>query len=103
VMRRFAAGALLAIAAAPPFEAIARADRAPVAVLWLGDASTLAEGAAAVEGVSIALGRSPTARPIDSADDRRALVEGGPATQAAQLQARAEREFVELKLAEAAR
>src|SRR5205807_3501019 len=35
--------------------------------------------------------------------DRRVLVEGGPATQAAQLQARAEQEFVQLKLADAAR
>jgi len=100
-MRQIAAAAV-ALAAALSAQA-ARADRAPVAVLWLGDAATLGEGAAATDGVNGALGRSPSARPIDSADDRRVLVEGGPATQAAQLQARAEQEFVQLKLADAAR
>jgi hypothetical protein len=81
----------------------ARADRAPIAVLWLGDAASLTQGAQVADGVNAALGRSPTARQIDGGDDRRALIAGGPATQAAQLQARAESEFVQLKYADAAR
>jgi hypothetical protein len=95
-VRRFVAP--LALLFAP---AIARADRPSVAVLWLGDPATLSDGARVADEVNGALARS-TARPIDSPDDRRALVEGGAETQAARAQARAEAAFGKLKFAEAA-
>ncbi len=81
----------------------AQADRLPVAVLWLGDAATLDEGRKTVEELNRGLDKAERARPIDGADDRVTLVEGGPATRAAQLVARAEQAFVQLKLADAVR
>jgi hypothetical protein len=79
------------------------AERAPVAVLWLGDAASLDEAKRVTTDLVAALAHAERARPLDSAEDRSALVEGGPASRAAALQARAESEFVQLKLADAAR
>ena len=49
------------------------------------------------------LQRTPTARPIDGVEDRRTLVEGGPATRVQLLLRRAEESFVKLKYTDAAR
>ncbi|HEX8950301.1 MAG TPA: hypothetical protein VF945_00580, partial [Polyangia bacterium] len=80
-------------------------DRVPVAVVWMGDAASLEAGGAqrTVEEVNAQLGRSPTARPIDGNEDRRTLVEGGPATRVQLLLRRAETSFVKLKYADATR
>ena len=80
-------------------------DRVPIAVVWMGDAASLEAGGAqrTVEDVNLQLTRTPTARPIDSVDDRRALVEGGPATRVRLLLRRAEASFVKLKYADATR
>ena len=52
-------------------------ERVPIAVFWMGeDDGSL--GARLVEDVNGALSRKQTARPLDNADDRRALSEGGP-------------------------
>ena len=56
-----------------------------------------------VEDVNLQLARTPTGRPIDGIEDRRALVEGGPATHVQLLLRRAEASFVKLKYADAAR
>jgi len=76
-------------------------DRVPVAVLWMGDPATLDEGGRVVDGVNNALARSPTARPLDSAADKRALLEGGPVAKAASLLAAAEASYGKLKPADA--
>ena len=80
-------------------------DRVPVAVVWMGDAATLESGGAqrTVEEVNLQMARTRTARPIDGVEDRRALVEGGPATHVQLLLRRAEASFVKLKYAEAAK
>jgi hypothetical protein len=91
---------LLSLAGAP---SLARADRAPVAVLWLGEGPIDESAQRTVDEVNAALARSQGARPLDSVDDRRALVEGGPATRVEALVARAEAWFVKLKYADAAR
>jgi hypothetical protein len=80
-------------------------DRAPIAVVWMGDAASLESGGAqrTVEDVNKQLARTPTARPIDGVEDRRALVDGGPATRVQLLLRRAEGSFVKLKYADAAR
>jgi hypothetical protein len=99
-MRRGAwLAALLASAGVARGEA-PHAERIPVAVLWLGDGATVGEGARVVEQVHAAMARS-TARPLDSADDRRALVEGGPAARLTATLARAQAAFGKLKLTEA--
>jgi hypothetical protein len=77
-------------------------DRIPIAVVWMGDADSVAAGAVkTVADVNAALARTHTARPIDGVEDRRTLVEGGPATQVQQLLRRAEASFVKLKYADA--
>jgi hypothetical protein len=81
----------------------AQADRYPVAVLWLGDPDSLAEGQRVADEVNSLLLRSQVARPLDSTDHRRILVEGGPLTQAARLQARGEAALAKLRLADAVR
>jgi len=80
-------------------------DRAPIAVVWMGDAASLEAGGAqrTVEDVNLQLSRTQTARPIDGIEDRRTLVEGGPATHVQLLLRRAEASFVKLKYADAAR
>lgn len=80
-------------------------DRVPIAVVWMGDAASLETGGAqrTVEDVNLQLARTPTARPIDGVEDRRTLVEGGPATHVQLLLRRAEASFVKLKYADAAR
>ncbi|MCA1665320.1 MAG: hypothetical protein LC659_13830, partial [Myxococcales bacterium] len=80
-------------------------DRAPIAVVWMGDAASLEAGGAqrTVEEVNLQLARTQTARPIDGIEDRRALVDGGPATHVQLLLRRAEASFVKLKYADAAR
>jgi hypothetical protein len=96
-----AAFAATMIAAGP-----ARAlDRIPVAVVWMGDAASLEEGGAqrTVADVNAQLAKTQTARPIDGVEDRRTLVEGGPATHVQLLLRRAEASFVKLKYADAAR
>lgn len=79
-------------------------DRIPIAVVWMGDAASLEQGGAqrTVEEVNLQLQRNPTARPIDGVEDRRALVEGGPATRVQLLLRRAEQSFVRLKYSDAA-
>lgn len=79
------------------------ADKLPTAVLWMGDPTTIEEGLRVTEDVNAGLRRSPTARPLDSAEDRKTLVEGGTTSRAALLQSRAEALFVRLKMADAAR
>jgi hypothetical protein len=78
-------------------------DRVPIAVVWMGDAASLEAGGAqrTVEEVNLQLQRNPTARPIDGIEDRRALVEGGPATRVQLLLRRAEQSFVRLKYTDA--
>lgn len=80
-------------------------DRIPVAVVWMGDAGTLEAGGAqrTVEDVNLQLSRTRTARPIDGIEDRKTLVEGGPATHVQLLLRRAEASFVKLKYADATR
>lgn len=78
-------------------------DKIPVAVVWMGDASTLDGAQKTVDDVNAALARTPTARPIDGVEDRRVLVEGGPSTRVALLLRRAEASFVKLRYADAAR
>ncbi|MGZ3426029.1 MAG: PEGA domain-containing protein [Polyangia bacterium] len=75
----------------------------PIAVVWMGDAASLEAGGAqrTVEEVNLQLQRNPTARPIDGIEDRRALVEGGPATRVQLLLRRAEQSFVRLKYTDA--
>ena len=53
------------------------ADRAPVAVLWMGEADAEL-GDKIVDDVNAALAKKANARPIDSADDRKILANGGP-------------------------
>jgi hypothetical protein len=81
----------------------ARADRAPVAVVWLGEPATLTDGARVAEEVQRALSRSKTGRGLDGAEDRRLLIEGGPVTRAAVAQARGEALLAKLKCGEAVR
>ena len=80
-------------------------DRIPIAVVWMGEAATLETGGAqrTVEDVNLQLQRTPTARPIDGIEDRKTLVEGGPATRVQLLLRRAEASFVKLKYADATR
>lgn len=80
-------------------------DRVPIAVVWMGDAASLEAGGAqrTVEEVNLQLARTQTARPIDGTEDRRTLVEGGPATRVQLLLRRAEASFVKLKYTDAAR
>src|SRR5437868_14523568 len=78
-------------------------DRAPVAVLWMGDAGSVADGTRIADEVNASLSRTPGARALDSAEDRRLLIEGGTVTRAQAIVARAEAAFVKLKMAEAAR
>jgi hypothetical protein len=96
---RSLATAVVLVAAA----GVARADRAPVAVVWLGDPTTVSEGARVAEEVHRALSRSKTGRGLDGAEDRRLLVEGGPVTRAAQAQAHGEALLAKLKCADAVR
>lgn len=80
-------------------------DRIPIAVVWMGEAATLEAGGAqrTVEEVNLQLQRTPTARPIDGIEDRKTLVDGGPATRVHLLLRRAEASFVKLKYADATR
>jgi hypothetical protein len=79
-------------------------DRIPVAVVWMGDAASLEEGAQrTVDEINGALSRSRTARPIDGSEDRRVLVAGGPSTKVQLLLRSAEASFVKLRYADAAR
>jgi hypothetical protein len=81
------------------------ADRVPVAVVWLGDPASLDEGGRVSAEVGAALGRNAngSGRALDSAADRKALVEGGPATHAEQLIARGDAAFAKLKFSDAAK
>jgi hypothetical protein len=83
----------------------ALADRVPVAVVWLGDATTIEDGTRVAGEVGAALSRSKdgTGRPLDSAADRKALVEGGPATQAELQILRGDAAFAKLKFSDAAK
>jgi hypothetical protein len=96
-----AAFAVTMIAAGPALAV----DRIPIAVVWMGDAASLEQGGAqrTVEDVNGQLQRNPTARPIDGVEDRRTLVEGGPATRVQLLLRRAEQSFVRLKYTDAVR
>lgn len=66
-----------ALKAAPAPATASRVDRAPIAILWMGeDDGDLASRI--VDEVNGALARKVSVRPIDSAEDRRVLAEGGP-------------------------
>jgi hypothetical protein len=80
---------------------LALADRIPVAVLWLGDASTLDQGARTSDDVYHALSHFAGARPLDSTEDRQRLVEGGAATRELMAQSRGDALFVKAKCADA--
>ena len=78
-------------------------ERAPVAVLWVGDAADDARALPLVEGVNQALGKSPVARPIDTANLLNVQIGKMPSTEVEQ-QLRAAREhFGALRTADAAR
>jgi hypothetical protein len=79
----------------------AAADRIPIAVVWLGDSPE--DGLRVAHEVNVGLWRSPAARPLDSAADRKALVEGGPATQVSEAITRGDALFAKLKFADAAK
>ena len=102
-MLRALIGVSLGIAISGVALAAAPVERLPVAVMWMGEAQTLDEGVKVVEAVNSELTRTPGARPLDSAEERRVLVEGGPATLAAVRQARGDALFVQAKMADAAR
>jgi len=86
------------------FVSLARAaDRVPVAVVWIGDSTTLDEGERVTGDVDAVLARSKTSRPLDSVADQKVLVFGGAVTRARQAEARAEAALGKLKLADAAR
>ncbi len=97
-----ASGFAATMLAAAPALAV---DRVPIAVVWMGDADSLEAGGAqrTVEDVNLQLQRTQTARPIDGVEDRKTLVEGGPATRVQLLLRRAEASFVKLKYADATR
>jgi hypothetical protein len=96
-----AAASLLTLVAPGSAHAV---DRAPVAVVWMGDAASLDAGAQrTVADINAALSRTVTARPVDGIEDRRILVEGGPSTKVQLLLRSAETSFVKLKYADAAR
>ena len=80
-------------------------DRVPIAVVWMGDAASLESGGASAPSRKSTLRWRARARrgPLDSVEDRRALVEGGPATHVQLLLRRAEASFVKLKYADAVR
>src|SRR5262249_52885061 len=73
----------------PPLLATA-GERLPVAVLWRGDPSPSSSPSAwkdapgrpeqIVSALNTALAHGATARPIDSVEDQRLLVAGGPST-----------------------
>ena len=86
----------LAASPAPPPQ-----ERAPIAVLWMGEDDG-AVGARLVDEVNAALARKPNARPIDNAEDRRMLAEGGPSARVTSKVRDAEALLSRGKLAEAA-
>jgi hypothetical protein len=101
-LHNYLVSAVMVVAMGTPMRAFA-VDRIPVAVVWMGDASTLESGAGkTVAEVNAALARTVTARPVDGAEDRKTLVEGGPSTRVQLLLRRAEQSFVKLKYTEAA-
>ncbi len=78
-------------------------ERAPVAVLWVGDVADDARALPLVDGVNQALGKSPVARPIDTANLLNVQIGKMPSTEVEQ-QLRAAREhFGALRTADAAR
>lgn len=80
---------------------IALADRIPVAVMWLGDPSTLDQGTQVSNDVYRALNHFAGARPLDSTDDRAKLIEGGASTRALQAQQRGDQLFVKTRCGDA--
>jgi hypothetical protein len=91
--------ALVTLLASPAFAA----DKVPVAMFWLGDDSQASDGSRVSAELTSALQRSKTARTLDGGDDRRALLEGGAASEAGRLVARAEQSFGKLRYAEGIR
>jgi hypothetical protein len=80
---------------------VALADRIPVAVLWLGDASTVDQGQKVADDVYRALNHFAGARPLDASEERAKLVEGGAATRELAAQARGDALLVKTKCADA--
>jgi hypothetical protein len=93
--------ALFAGLIAAPQLALA-SDRAPVAVLWMGDLDSDV-GEKIVDDVNGALARKKSVRPLDSIEDRRTLADGGPAAKATQQLREAETLLSHAKLADAAK
>ena len=76
-------------------------ERTPVAVLWMGDFDPEVAPRIADE-VNAALARKQTVRPIDSGEDRKVLIEGGPTSRAIQSMHDAEALLARGKIADAA-
>ena len=91
--------AALAMVAAP--RVAVAADRTPIAVLWMGELDGEL-GAKVVDDVNAALSRKGSARPIDGAEDRRILADGGPVAKATALVRAGEAALSRTKLTEAA-
>lgn len=88
---------------APPSQAGSPVERVPVAVLWMGEPSSPGGRAArTVAAIHDALARAKTARPIDSSEDRKVLLEGGSAGRAQLLAREGEAAFGALRFADAA-
>ncbi len=78
------------------------ADKIPVAVLWMGEPAVATDSPSKIaDELNEALLRSPVARPIDSAENRKLLVTGGVGSEAIAAAARGDALFVKLKFAEA--
>ncbi len=78
------------------------AERAPVAVLWVGDAADDARGLKLVEGVHQALGKSTAARPIDTANLLLLQLGKMPSSELERQLAKARESFGALRFADAA-
>jgi hypothetical protein len=72
-------------------------------VIWAGEVGTDDRGVRAVGAVHQALEKSPSVRPLDSAEDRRTLRDGGPAAELDRALTRAEAALAKLKCTDAIR
>lgn len=76
-------------------------DRSPVAVLWVGDVADDGRGLALVDSVNAALGKSPTARPIDAQSVLGLQLRKMPSTAVEALLKQGREQFGALKFADA--
>ena len=95
---RSVVGGLLLLTAAM----VHAAERVPVAVLWVGSTSDDARGLQLIEGINQSLGKSATARPIDTANLLNLQLAKMPSAELEQQLRRAREHFGALQFAEAA-